>query len=102
MSMLTNVAFFTALPGQSDALGQRLLALVGPTRQEPGCVRYDVYQSSDSAEGWFVYEDWRSPTDFCGHMQTAYVQAFMDVLDSLCSEAPEICTFERRSEVAEH
>jgi quinol monooxygenase YgiN len=50
MSMLTKVAFFTARPGQSDALGQRLLALVGPTRQEPGCVRYDIYQSSNSAE----------------------------------------------------
>ena len=49
MSMLTNVAFFTARPGQGDALGQRLLALVGPTRQEPGCLRYDIYRASDLA-----------------------------------------------------
>ncbi|MHC8405812.1 putative quinol monooxygenase [Pseudomonas sp. TMB3-21] len=101
MSTLTKVAFFTARPGQSDALGQCLLALVGPTRQEPGCVRYDIYQSSDSAEHWFVYEDWHSPTDFDGHMQAPYVQAFMNELDALCSEAPEIRTFERRSEAAE-
>ncbi|TCL18222.1 hypothetical protein EV691_15311 [Azotobacter chroococcum] len=32
MSMLTNVAFFTTQPGQGQVLGQRLLALVGPTR----------------------------------------------------------------------
>ncbi|MFB8828461.1 putative quinol monooxygenase [Azotobacter sp. CWF10] len=101
MSMLTNVAFFTARPRQGDALGQRLLALVGPTRQEPGCVRYDIYRASDSAERWFVYEDWRSPADFDGHMQTPYVQAFMKDLDALCSEAPDIRTFKRRSGAAE-
>ncbi|MFK3767305.1 antibiotic biosynthesis monooxygenase [Pseudomonas putida] len=101
MTMVTKIAFFTSRRGQNDALGQRLLALVGPTRQEPGCVRYDIYQSSDSAEGWFVYEDWRSPTDFDGHMQMPYVQAFMSEVDALCSEAPEIRTFERRSEAAE-
>jgi hypothetical protein len=33
MSVLTNVAFFKARPGQSEVLGQRLAALVGPTRQ---------------------------------------------------------------------
>ncbi|TWI57405.1 quinol monooxygenase YgiN [Pseudomonas duriflava] len=101
MSMLTNVAFFNARLGQGDALGQRLLALAGPTRQEPGCVRYDIYRATDSSDYWFVYEDWQSPADFDGHMQTPYVQAFMKDLDALCSEAPEIRTFERRSEAAE-
>nr|WP_278249948.1 antibiotic biosynthesis monooxygenase [Azotobacter chroococcum] len=41
--------FFTTQPGQGQALGQHLLALVGPTRQEPGCLRYDIYRASDSA-----------------------------------------------------
>ncbi|MDQ7913344.1 antibiotic biosynthesis monooxygenase family protein [Pseudomonas sp. 102515] len=86
--MLTQVAFFTARPEQSDALGQRLLALVGPTWQEPGYVGYDIYQASDAAEDWFVYEDWRSSTDFDRPMQVPRVQAFMSALDSLCSEAP--------------
>lgn len=90
MSSLIKVAFFNARPGQNDALSQRLLTLVGPTRHEPDCVRYDIYQSSDSAEGWFVYEDWRSPADFDGHMQMPYVQDFMNQLHALCSEAPEI------------
>ncbi|AFO46856.1 antibiotic biosynthesis monooxygenase [Pseudomonas alloputida] len=95
--MLTKLAFFTARPGQSGALGQRLLALVGPTRQEPGCVRYDIYQSGDSVEGWLVYEDWHSSEAFDGHLQTPYVQAFMTELDTFCSEVPEVHTFERRA-----
>lgn len=98
MSMLTKVAFFTARPRLGNTLGQRLLALVEPTRQEPGCVCYNVYQAGSSAEHWLVYEDWLSPGDFDGHMHTPYVQAFMNDLDALCSEPPEIRTFERHSE----
>ncbi len=101
MNMLTNVAFFTARPGQSEVLGQRLLALVGPTRQEPGCLRYEIYRANDSVDRWFVYEDWRSPDDFAGHMQAPYVAAFMRDLDEFCSQAPEIRSFERQSDPAD-
>jgi quinol monooxygenase YgiN len=34
MSQLTNLAFFRARPGQSQALGSALSALVAPTRAE--------------------------------------------------------------------
>lgn len=69
--MLTKLAFFTARPGQSGALGQRLLALVGPTRQEPGCIRYDIYQSGDSVEGGSFTRTGTRPrplTDICRHL----------------------------------
>lgn len=36
MAELTNVAFFKAKPGRSKDLGEALLALVSPSRQEPG------------------------------------------------------------------
>jgi quinol monooxygenase YgiN len=100
MSVLTNVAFFKARPGQSEVLGQRLVALVEPTRQEPGCLRYEIYRASDCADCWLVYEDWRAPDDFKSHMQTPYVGAFMKDLDGLCSQAPEIRSFERQSDPA--
>jgi quinol monooxygenase YgiN len=47
-----------------------------------------------------VYEDWRAPEDFKSHMQTPYVGAFMKDLDGLCSQAPEIRSFERQSDPA--
>jgi quinol monooxygenase YgiN len=78
MTILTNAAFFKAKPGQRDTLGARLLKLVAPTRQEAGCLRYDIFRSKDDPDAWFVYEDWRSAADFGAHMQTPYVQAFME------------------------
>ncbi len=102
MSTLTNVAFFSAKPGQGEALGQRLLALVSPTRQEPGCVRYDIYRASHSGDHWFVYEDWRAPEDFDAHMQTPYVRAFMQDLEGLCAADVDIRTFLMQSEPSTH
>jgi quinol monooxygenase YgiN len=57
MSQVTNLAFFRARRGQSEALA----ALVEPTRLEAGCLNYDLDRSVDDADVWFVYENWRSP-----------------------------------------
>ncbi|MBB3354614.1 hypothetical protein HJB79_30525 [Rhizobium lentis] len=63
MAELTNVAFFRAKPGRSEDLGSALLALVGPSRHEPGSLRYEIHQSTVTAEEWMVVEDWRFASD---------------------------------------
>jgi len=45
MSQLTILAFFRAKPGQVQALGAALSALVVPTRAETECLNYDLHQS---------------------------------------------------------
>lgn len=45
MSHVTNIAFIRAKAGRSDALGQRLLALVETSRREAGCINYDLHRS---------------------------------------------------------
>jgi len=59
MSQVTNLAFFRARRGHSEALGAALAALVEPTRLEAGCLNYDLHRSVDDADLWFVYENWR-------------------------------------------
>ena len=75
--MLTNFAFFRAKPGQTKTLGKALTGLVDPTRQEAGCISYDLHQSLQDADSWFVYENWRSSADLDAHMQTAHIKAFL-------------------------
>jgi quinol monooxygenase YgiN len=99
-SALTNTAFFTAKEGHSVALGARLLALAGPSRSEPGCLRYDVYHSNDDPNTWFVYEDWRSRADFDAHMRTPYMHAFMTDLPALCVQDVDIRAYRRVSRAA--
>jgi quinol monooxygenase YgiN len=55
MSQVTNLAFFRARRGQSEALGAALAALVEPTRLEAGCLNYDLHRSvDDTMSGLFT------------------------------------------------
>lgn len=81
--MLTNLAFFRAKQGQTKSLGKALNDLVDPTRQEAGCISYDLHQSSQDADSWFVYENWRSLADLDAHMQTAHIKTFLELAPSL-------------------
>jgi len=83
MSQLTNLAFFRARRGQTEALGAALAALVEPTRGEAGCLNYDLYQSLENAEIWFVYENWRSPEGFDAHMLSEHLQTFLKATPDL-------------------
>src|ERR1700704_115309 len=81
--MLTNLAFFRAKTGQTKSLGKALTDIVDLTRQEAGNISYDLHQSPQDPESWFVYENWRSSADLDAHMQTAHIRAFLEVAPSL-------------------
>lgn len=97
MTTLTNAAFFRAKPGRSEDLGARLLALVEPTRAEPGCLRYDIFQSVSDPNEWFIHEDWHDRRAFEMHMATPHVAAFMPLIAELCERDVEIRAFQPRT-----
>ncbi|MBM7326099.1 antibiotic biosynthesis monooxygenase [Agrobacterium sp. S2] len=97
MVELTNVAFFKAKPGRSEELGVALLALVSPSRREPGSLRYEIYQSKDSSDEWMVLEVWRRSSDFDEHMETTYVRNFLAKVNDLCLNEVDILRFHQRS-----
>jgi quinol monooxygenase YgiN len=83
MTQLTNLAFFRARPGQTLSLGLALSALVEPTRGESECRNYDLHQSRDDADVWFVYENWRSAQGLDAHMRSTHLQAFLKIAPNL-------------------
>ena len=42
------------------------------SREEPGCVRFDVSQRVDEASQFLLYEVYRSADAFAAHQQTAH------------------------------
>jgi hypothetical protein len=57
MSQVTNLAFFRARRGQSEALGAALAALVEPTRLEAGCLNYDLHRLVDAGLVSYLLSD---------------------------------------------
>jgi quinol monooxygenase YgiN len=93
MSQLTNLAFFRARPGQTQALGAALSALVAPTRAEAECLNYNLHQSIDDADLWFVYENWRSAEGSEAHMRAPHAQAFLKSAPDLIADDIDLRRF---------
>jgi quinol monooxygenase YgiN len=100
MSELTNVACITAKPGKSTQLGAELRRLMGLTRSEPGCERYEIHRSMRDSQAWLILESWCSTTDFDEHMQAQYVTAFLAKVPDLCTGEIDIRGYKECSPTA--
>lgn len=87
---LTLIAHLKAKPGCEALLGERLNALVAPTRTEAGCINYDIHQDKDDAAIWMLYENWRSKNDLDAHFETPYLREFLNDLADLLAEDMDI------------
>ena len=56
--MLTVFAFAQARPGKEKELKEALLTLVAHTRQETGCINYDLHRHLDQPGKFAFYENW--------------------------------------------
>ncbi|CUR59542.1 Antibiotic biosynthesis monooxygenase [metagenome] len=78
MSDLHVVATIPSKPGSEDGLREALLTLVAATREEEGCLEYDLFESL-SAPGTFVtVEAWRSQADLDAHLDSPHLAAAME------------------------
>ena len=84
------VAVITAKPGSEDAVREALKGLVEPTRDEPGCIAYDLSESTVAAGTFITVEEWDGPADLDAHMQTPHIQSALAVLGSELAAAPAI------------
>lgn len=72
--LLTAVTFITGIEGKEDELQRELLALTGPTRAEPGNIRYDLYQSLNTANKFMRFEQWRDVAALDAHKATPHLK----------------------------
>lgn len=73
MSDLHVVATIPAKSGSEDTVRGLLTTLAGATRDEEGCLSYDLYESA-AAPGVFVtVESWRNQDDLDAHLGTEHV-----------------------------
>ncbi len=90
MSDLPVVAVLVAKSGSEGAVRDALSALVGPTRQEDGCLAYELFESA-AAPGTFVtVERWRAQADLDAHLQTTHVQQALAVAGEALAVPPGI------------
>lgn len=98
---VTVVARFTAKSGSEDTLKAELLALVEPTRDEAGCINYDLHQDSDRPGEFVFYENFVDMPALETHAAMPYLKRLLDeIVPALCETPPVITTWTMISEKA--
>jgi len=92
---VTVVATLKARPGQEAALRQALLALIPPTRQEPGCLNYDLHVAAEQPAVFMFHENWESKGDLDAHLQKPHLTAFLARANDLLAEPPQITLWQK-------
>lgn len=80
------VAHFTAKPGRAAELRPVIAAFVAPTRQEKGCIQYDLCADADNPEKFTFVEQWESRADLEAHGRSAHISAGREKLPDLLAE----------------
>jgi len=94
MNGLTVMARAKAKPGREAEVEQAMRAVVVPTHQESGCLRYAVHRSLIDPSIFVTVEHWTSKEAVDLHFATAHVQALLKKVPELLIEPPDITLYE--------
>ena len=80
---LISIAVLKAKAGRRDDLRAALSALVPPTRQEPGCLDYTLFELSDEPGSFYMRESFENRAALDTHFATPHFRAFEQRADEL-------------------
>ena len=97
---VTVVATFKATAGMEETLKNAIEAVVAPTRSEPGCINYDLHQSTEDPSVFMLYENWVSKQDLDEHLAMPYLKELISKADDLLKAPIELALWRMISEPA--
>lgn len=93
--VLTIISTHQAKPGKEAELKAALTSLVNSTREEAGCINYDLHVSLENPARFMFHEAWTSKTHFEAHLQRALIKVLLPHLTELCERFPDIEIWEQ-------
>ena len=69
--------------------------LIKHTRQEAGCVSYELQKNTEQANHYVFLEQWKSKADVEQHLTTPHFTSIVPVLIEYCEQSPVVQTFQK-------
>jgi quinol monooxygenase YgiN len=76
--MIYVIATLTIKPDSLAALRDAAMPCIEATREEPGCIFYDMNASVSNSERVIFVERWKSREDLEGHFKSPHMKAWRD------------------------
>ena len=86
MTTLTIVANIKANEDKIDLVKAELLKLIDITREEDGCLNYNLHQDNDNPAHFVFYENWESRELWQVHMSNQHLADYMDATEGAVTE----------------
>jgi quinol monooxygenase YgiN len=80
---LTLIVHAQVRPGQADGLIAAFRTAIATTREEPGCLRYELNQDSRAAHEFLHYERWSNWAALAAHLAAPHTRALLDAVGPL-------------------
>ncbi|NMG07931.1 putative quinol monooxygenase [Brasilonema sp. UFV-L1] len=84
------VARIIALPEKVEAVKAVLLAIIEPTRQEAGSIKFELLQNQSDPTDFTFIEEWVSNDALDAHFTTAHIQEAAAKLPGLLAAEPDL------------
>ena len=78
------IATTRAKSGHEDKVREGFASLVGPSRKEPGCLKYDVLEDVHYTGRFYTHEEWESEEALHTHLHVN--KAALDKVKALLAE----------------
>ena len=88
-------ARFHARPGLESAVAEALLDVIGPTRQEPGCLGVHAFRSLRDPRLFYIHSRWRDEAAFELHAALPHTVRFLERVEPLIDHALDIARTRR-------
>ncbi|PIE60979.1 MAG: antibiotic biosynthesis monooxygenase [Desulfobacterales bacterium] len=86
MAKLTIIANITAKADKIETVKAELLKLIAPTREEEGCITYDLHQDNENPAHFLFYENWESRDLLQAHLDSDHLKHFVAVTEGALDE----------------
>jgi quinol monooxygenase YgiN len=91
--MICVIATATAREGAAEVLREALVELARATRQESGCIQYDVHVGTEDVTSLAVYERWADREALDAHFEEPHTKRFFALAKDLVASPPSIVTY---------
>jgi quinol monooxygenase YgiN len=88
-------ARFHARAGQESAVADTLRDVVGPTREEPGCLSIDAFRSTRDPRLFYIHSRWTDEAAFEHHAGLPHTVRFIECVAPLLDHALDVTRTER-------
>lgn len=90
------IKVMATLIAKSDKVAETsaaLSSLVAPTREEAGCISYELFQSDDDPTEFVTIEEWDDQASIDAHMGSDHIAAALAAAPDILAADPKITNY---------